>query len=110
MSELHLTHLWKGIFFKEVHEMVRSRFGEVCSCCCLPALPGPAWVLLNYVSRRIKETSVDIRLGNTRKTNGLWLGKRLSPTPLSSQWPKEAISRNLGSGHLCGPNKIKQQA
>ena len=25
--------------------MVRSRFGEICSCCCLPALPEPAWVL-----------------------------------------------------------------
>ena len=31
----------------EVYKMVRSRFGEVCSCCCLPALPGPAQVLLN---------------------------------------------------------------
>ena len=31
----------------EIHLMVRSRFGELCSCCCLPALPGPAWVLLN---------------------------------------------------------------
>ena len=26
----------------EVDKMVHSRFGEVCSCCCLPALPGPA--------------------------------------------------------------------
>ena len=33
--------------------MVHSGFGEVCSCCCLPALPGPAWVLLNYVVRTI---------------------------------------------------------
>ena len=39
--------------------MVRSRFGEVCSCCCLPALPGPAWVLLNYVMRTILCTSVN---------------------------------------------------
>ena len=23
--------------------------GEICSCCCLPVLPGPAWVLLSYV-------------------------------------------------------------
>ena len=29
--------------------MVFSRFGEVFYCCCLPALPGPAWVLLSYV-------------------------------------------------------------
>ena len=37
---------------------MRSRFGEVCSCCCLPTLPGPAWVLLNYVLRTILCTSV----------------------------------------------------
>ena len=24
--------------------MARSRFGEVCYCCCLPALPGPALI------------------------------------------------------------------
>ena len=42
----------------EVHLMVRSRFGENCSCCCLRALPGPAWVLLNYVLHTILSTSV----------------------------------------------------
>ena len=44
--------------------MVRSRFGEICSCCCIPALPGPAWVLLNYVLHAILCTSVhfDLRL------------------------------------------------
>ena len=26
---------------------VRTRFGEIGEC-CIPALPGPAWVLLNY--------------------------------------------------------------
>ena len=31
---------------------------EVCSCCSYTVLPGPAWVLLNYVLRRKKETSV----------------------------------------------------
>ena len=40
--------------------MVRSRFSEVCSCCCLSALPGPAWVLLSYVLRTILCTSVDL--------------------------------------------------
>ena len=40
--------------------MVHSRFGKVCSCCCLSALPGPAWVLLSYVLRTILCTSVDL--------------------------------------------------
>ena len=31
---------------------------EVCSCCSLTALPGPAWVLLNYVLQRILLISV----------------------------------------------------
>ena len=38
--------------------MVRSRFGEICSCCSLSVLPGPAWALLNYVLRTILCTSV----------------------------------------------------
>ena len=38
---------------------MRSRFGEVCYCCCLPALPGPAWVLLNYVLQNILCTSTN---------------------------------------------------
>ena len=42
----------------EVHLMVHSRFGEICSCCCLPALPGTAVVFLNYVLRTILCTSV----------------------------------------------------
>ena len=28
-------------------------FGEFCSCCCLTALPGPAWVLLNWICQEI---------------------------------------------------------
>ena len=42
----------------EIQLIVRSRFGEICSCCCLIALPGPAWVLLNYVLHTILCTSV----------------------------------------------------
>ena len=42
----------------KIHLMVRFRFGEICSCCCLLALPGPAWVLLNYVLRTIVYTCV----------------------------------------------------
>ena len=38
--------------------MVRSRFREIFSCCCLPVLPGLAWVLLNFVLRTILYTSV----------------------------------------------------
>ena len=37
---------------------LRSRFGEVFSCCSQTVLPGPAWVLLKCALRRIKETSV----------------------------------------------------
>ena len=33
-------------------------FGEVCYCCCLPALPGLAWVLLKYVLQRLFLISV----------------------------------------------------
>ena len=33
--------------------MVRSRFGEISSCCCLCAQLGPAWVLLNYVLQTV---------------------------------------------------------
>ena len=30
----------------EVHLMVHSRFGEICSCCCLPALPCPSFLAI----------------------------------------------------------------
>ena len=43
--------------------MVRSRFGEVCSCSSLTALPGPAWVLLSYVLHTILCTSVEVENG-----------------------------------------------
>ena len=33
----------------EISFIMRSRFGEVCSCSSLTVLLGPAWVLLNYV-------------------------------------------------------------
>ena len=33
-------------------------FGEVCLCCSLTALPGPAWVLLKYVLQRLFLSSV----------------------------------------------------
>ena len=33
--------------------MAGTWFGEICSCCCLPALTGPAWVLLKYVLQTI---------------------------------------------------------
>ena len=42
----------------EISFIMRSRFGEVCSCCSCTVLPGPAWVLRNHFLRRIKETSV----------------------------------------------------
>ena len=38
---------------REVHSMLRCRFAEICSCCCLHAVPGPEWVLLNDVLRTI---------------------------------------------------------
>ena len=36
-------------------------FGEVCLCCSLTALPGPAWVLLKYVLQRLFLSSVVYR-------------------------------------------------
>merc|ERR1739836_181368 len=33
-------------------------FGEVCLCCSLTPLPGPAWVLLKYVLQRLFLSSV----------------------------------------------------
>ena len=33
-----------------IYFVMRSRFPEVCSCCSRTVLPGPAWVLLSYVS------------------------------------------------------------
>ena len=41
--------------------MVRSRFGEICSCSCLPALAAPAWVFPNYLLHTILCTSVKIQ-------------------------------------------------
>ena len=45
--------------YTKIHLMVRPRFGEVSSCCCLTALPGPAWVLLKYVLLRLFLSSVE---------------------------------------------------
>ena len=33
--------------------MARTWFGEVCSCCSLTVLLGPAWVLFKYVLQTI---------------------------------------------------------
>ena len=40
--------------------MVLSRFGEVCYCCSLTVLPGPAWILLIYALHTNLCTSVDL--------------------------------------------------
>ena len=42
----------------DISFIMRSRFGEVCSCCSYNVLPGPAWVVLKCAVCRIKETSV----------------------------------------------------
>ena len=42
----------------EISFIMRSRFGEVCSCCSEIVLPGPAWAVFSCALRRIKETSV----------------------------------------------------
>ena len=47
-----------GSTLTEIQLIVRSRFGEIYSCRCLGALPGPAWVLLNYVLHTIVCISV----------------------------------------------------
>ena len=47
--------------------MVRSRFGEICSCCCLPALAAPAWVFPNYFLHTI--LCIEIQCVDRAKSN-----------------------------------------
>ena len=49
-SGLNQTWVWT---YTKIYFIMCSRFGEVCSWCISALLPGPAWVLLNYVLRRI---------------------------------------------------------
>ena len=44
----------------EIHLMVHSRFGEICSFCCSLALCGSAGFLLSFVLRTILCTSIPI--------------------------------------------------
>ena len=44
--------------YTELRKSPCTWFGEVCLCCSLTALPGPAWVLLKYVLRRLFLSSV----------------------------------------------------
>ena len=43
---------WR-LWTTEMSKILCTWFGEICSCCSLTVLPGPAWVLLNYVLQRI---------------------------------------------------------
>ena len=45
-------------YYTEMRFILCTWLREVCSCCFLTALPGPAWVLLNYVLQRILLISV----------------------------------------------------
>ena len=47
-----------SVNYTELRKSPCTWFGEVCSCCCLPALPGLAWVLLKYVLQRLFLISV----------------------------------------------------
>ena len=42
----------------EMSKILCTWLQEVCSCCSLTVLPGPAWLLLNYVLQRILLISV----------------------------------------------------
>ena len=35
----------------EMRFVLCTWFGEFCACCSLTALPGPAWVLLNWICK-----------------------------------------------------------
>ena len=37
----------------EMRSILCTWFGEFCSCCSLTALPGPAWVLLNWICKQL---------------------------------------------------------
>lgn len=44
--------------YTELRKSPCTWFGELCLCCSLTALPGPAWVLLKYVLQRLFLSSV----------------------------------------------------
>ena len=44
----------------EMKKFLCTWFGEVCYSCSLTVLPGPAWVVLNYVLQRIFFTPVEV--------------------------------------------------
>ena len=41
------------VLFPEMRFILCTWFGELCSCCSLTALPGPAWVLLNWICKEL---------------------------------------------------------
>ena len=41
----------KWLICTEMRFILCTWFGEFCSCCSLTALPGPAWVLLNWICK-----------------------------------------------------------
>ena len=48
--------------YTEMRFNLCTRLREVCSCCFLTVLPGPAWVLPNYVLQRILLISVHCQI------------------------------------------------
>ena len=53
-----LSYTADRILSSEIDFIILSRFGEVCSNRTYTVLPGPAWVLLNYVLHTILCASV----------------------------------------------------
>ena len=52
------SHLWSldltsWMLCTEMRFFLCTWFGEFCSCCSLTALPGPAWVLLNWICKEL---------------------------------------------------------
>ena len=68
----------------EIYFMMRSRFGEVCSCCSYTVLPGPALALLNYLERMSKGICFSIFQKLALHAHVLWSPNEDIPVTLPS--------------------------
>ena len=86
-----------GTTCTEMSEIICTWLREVCSCCSLTVLPGPAWVLLNHVLQRILLISVELRYDEVQLLVGYKLLWRFSKYPMVSLLPLFSVffSRKL---------------
>ena len=62
-------------------------FGEFCSCCSLMALPGPAWVLLNWICKElISSLYIDFFLLSRRTTVEIHIALPIREKSASTGW------------------------